>query len=641
MDKAYDNYRYSKRRDGGVSFNDFPSVTPPAGWEWQGPWKLDCSSNTDKHGWSYGVDFSMLSYPFTSGSGTRALTHFVRRRRWVRQRRRVVSSQSPQPPQRISSRRGQAAGANSTNGGEAVSSDDSNVLLGVVLPGCGLAVPLYLLEVSGDLRVRPMLPASEESETLLAHHNWSVGASEGAHNVVLNMESLDATSARLLQCTASHQAPTLSTTGEVPTLTDNVQASKSVRSFSAESLRSVVCFISLRVDAQNLPNAGPYGLDWRISLHPPLAVQNLLPVPADYNIYEVPTGAFSAVKRQSGMVEAGGTIAVYSADVRRQTGLMFVPRGYQWHTKYPLVLSFGYSSHSAGVGTPKMMPSTFALSNANTKVPLLVHVERELVNGPTSSEQPGRSDPGAELAVGNRMLVRVHVPLWVLNLTQTLVSVAISERAKSGPPVAAARRLAYGSTERADASVHGAAASHMAKALTLDTIDCSSQTKGATAPSQPQSHCQVLPGSCELLSYTASTNIGQDMGPARETVLQVGILGAPWSPGLVFAASTDERSVPRKGDAVANASSSLQESRPVLLRAHVPQNGAVLEVVAHLQVCSPCVFSLMNPCVIARGSCYCVVGTRPADTICTPLWEPACFGGFHACHLNKVLTWLP
>jgi hypothetical protein len=364
---------------------------------------------------------------------------------------------------------------------------------------------------------------------------------------------------------------------------------KSRRSFSAESLRSVTCFISLRIDAQSLPNAGPYGLDWCLWLQPPLAVQSLLPVPSDYDVYELPAAASTAVLRQSGAVEAGGQIAVYSADVRRQVGLKIVPRGYQWHARTPVVLSFGYSSHTAGVGAPKTLPTSFELCNANTKVPLLVHLERELINGPpstASTEQLSRSDPGSEVAVGNGMLVRVHVPLWVLNLTQTLISVAISKRAPHGPPVAAARRLAYGpaGAGAADASVHSAA-SHMAKALTLDTVECSAQARNAAAPAQPQSHCQVLPGSCELLSYTACRELGLDAGPAKETVLQVGILGASWSPELVFAASTEEEVGTRKRDAVANASCSLQESRPVLLRAHVLQNGTVLEVVAHLQVC--------------------------------------------------------
>ena len=35
-----------------------------AGWEWEGAWQVDrLSAGVDNEGWSYGSDFSMLSYP--------------------------------------------------------------------------------------------------------------------------------------------------------------------------------------------------------------------------------------------------------------------------------------------------------------------------------------------------------------------------------------------------------------------------------------------------------------------------------------------------------------------------------------------------------------------------------------------------
>ena len=35
-----------------------------AGWEWEGAWQVDKSSGeVDDEGWSYGSDFSMLTYP--------------------------------------------------------------------------------------------------------------------------------------------------------------------------------------------------------------------------------------------------------------------------------------------------------------------------------------------------------------------------------------------------------------------------------------------------------------------------------------------------------------------------------------------------------------------------------------------------
>ena len=51
-----------------------------AGWEWEGPWEAE--------DWTYAPDWSVMSYPPTPSSKERNLVDFVRRRRWVRRRRR-------------------------------------------------------------------------------------------------------------------------------------------------------------------------------------------------------------------------------------------------------------------------------------------------------------------------------------------------------------------------------------------------------------------------------------------------------------------------------------------------------------------------------------------------------------------------
>jgi hypothetical protein len=64
---------------------------PPPGWRWvESKWHLDLSGvfsdSTDNDGWSYGLDFPWVLYPFIPGTGRKKMADFVRRRRWLRTR---------------------------------------------------------------------------------------------------------------------------------------------------------------------------------------------------------------------------------------------------------------------------------------------------------------------------------------------------------------------------------------------------------------------------------------------------------------------------------------------------------------------------------------------------------------------------
>ena len=182
------------------------------------------------------------------------------------------------------------------------------------------------------------------------------------------------------------------------------------------------------------------------------------------------------------------------------------------------------------------------------------------------------------------------------------MTAALTERRGGGAPtMAAARRLAYGSASDLTAvgggagsnsgsrhgSTAGAAAAATAAhgALALDQVDCVKPRGNAPAgPQSPQSHCKVLPGSCELLSHGVQVQGATD----TEVGLFLRVLGAPWSPELVLHGSLDDErdrgAARQRQDPLAKASESLREGRPVLLSAHVPEHGVVLDVVAHLQV---------------------------------------------------------
>ncbi|KAI8809104.1 hypothetical protein BJ742DRAFT_806304 [Cladochytrium replicatum] len=74
------------------------------GWKWVSDWMVDSSGNADPDGWQYNFSFSLPNW-----SGTPNISHYVRRRKWVRMRERengggIPRSPSPQSPSAISNR---------------------------------------------------------------------------------------------------------------------------------------------------------------------------------------------------------------------------------------------------------------------------------------------------------------------------------------------------------------------------------------------------------------------------------------------------------------------------------------------------------------------------------------------------------
>lgn len=223
-----------------------------------------------------------------------------------------------------------------------------------------------------------------------------------------------------------------------------------------------------------------------------------------------------------------------------------------------------------------MLPAHMSLANPNTKTALRVHIEREL--DMFVEDDTKELDPGAEIAMGCPMLVRLFVPFWVLNLTQVLISTALVERTRRSISPDIGRVSSSGGERRGSQPAQEA---HVSAPLRLDTVECST-AHGAHSPPNPCSHCQVLPGTCELLSYTPSNS---HRGRGVEVAVHINVIGAPWSPGLVLMMAADQEGMRMHDSPVDAASESLRDGRPVLLRAHVPENGMVLDIVAHLQVC--------------------------------------------------------
>lgn len=98
---------------------------------------------------------------------------------------------------------------------------------------------------------------------------------------------------------------------------------QSVASPRAAVTRAPGCWISTVVECHQLTlQAGLDAInDWRIVARPPLVVQNLLPVKAYYALYEKIQSTKQPVMRQQGEVPGGGSVNVYSVDVRQQVRL--------------------------------------------------------------------------------------------------------------------------------------------------------------------------------------------------------------------------------------------------------------------------------------------------------------------------------
>jgi hypothetical protein len=78
--------------------------------------------------------------------------------------------------------------------------------------------------------------------------------------------------------------------------------------------------------------------DWRISFNSILRLENKLPYEAEYAIWEISTKS-NMVEKQHGIVPSGGSVFIYSADIRKPIYLtLFLQNG--WILEKVLCLSF-------------------------------------------------------------------------------------------------------------------------------------------------------------------------------------------------------------------------------------------------------------------------------------------------------------
>ncbi|KAL4447306.1 hypothetical protein ABPG77_007339, partial [Micractinium sp. CCAP 211/92] len=574
--------------------DSFPTVDPPRGWEWESSWQLDQGPSTDADGWAYAPDFKQLHFPPPTGAQKPSINDYVRRRRWVRRRRRTGSK--PAPLASLAA----ALGTDHKKPRKQVVT--SRQVLGRAAPGEALPLPLGWSSPGRQLQLRPVLsssrPASagqqeqqpagegspgkaegqppreesaEEAGQLHAAHDWSQGTADG--HATLRLDGLDEGVTRLVCCSSLHNTA-LGSAGSEMEVSD--------------------LWFSLGVEGDILAaskQAKPT-TDWRIVVSAPLRLTNQLPVAGSLLVWEqqAEAGKGNLVGRQTVQVASGDTVAIHTADMRRVVSFTFYPEGYEWVEPAPTVLSEGHSGRGRG---RQQLPDRFRLVRPGASAPLEVFVQRSIEWGTWLLGAKEELDPGAVVAMGVPMTVTLLAPLWVVNATSLAVDAVIVPLEAAPPP-----RPSTGVTlrgRRVSAATPDTLKSEAAL-RTINTDDADPQQRG-----EYRQRRFVAPASMELLSYplpsflassasqlpSASTEPGQQAAQQAEKRRRYGVrlrvAGSGWTPALALDAG-DPDGAGNGATSQQLQADSLQGARPVLLRALVREEGLVHEVVATLDV---------------------------------------------------------
>lgn len=83
------------------------------------------------------------------------------------------------------------------------------------------------------------------------------------------------------------------------------------------------------------------------------------------------------VLRQSGHIDSGERVHIYSADMRRTVSLQFYPDGYELVEPQPVLISQGYSSPQAGVQGRQKLPERFLVQRSGGE-PQEIFLDRDI-----------------------------------------------------------------------------------------------------------------------------------------------------------------------------------------------------------------------------------------------------------------------
>ncbi|XP_059643008.1 uncharacterized protein LOC132284858 [Cornus florida] len=340
-------------RDFSYSSNDFFEPSLPLGWTWISKWTIDKPQFGDNDGWAYGPDYPSLKWPPTSSkSSAKSALDSVRRRCWIRTRQTVIKQ-----------------GIN-----------NSNNVVGTIIPGSSTVLPWRSIAKDSDccLQVRPFVDHAEPS------YSWGCAVAVGSvYTCGKDQSSMDQNFfSRQNTLKQGHEIP-------VSLFKLNQLEKKDVLFCCCPATGTKQFWLSIGADASALHtelNAPVY--DWKISINSSLKLENRLPYPAEFTIWEKSKEGDS-VERQCGIISSQGSVHIYSADIRKPIYLSLVVQG-DWLLEKDPVLILDSSSNDH--------VSSFWLVHQRTKRRLRVSIERDM-GGTTAAPKN----------------IRFFVPYWINN----------------------------------------------------------------------------------------------------------------------------------------------------------------------------------------------------------------------------------
>ncbi|KAL5782083.1 hypothetical protein ACOSP7_007112 [Xanthoceras sorbifolium] len=337
--------------DFSYSSNEFFEPPLPPGWQWTSTWNIDKSQFVDDDGWAYGPDFQGLRWPPTSSKSSLKSAHdVVRRRRWIRTR---------QPD------------------AEQDGSNMNGVFL-AISPGSSVVLPWRCAFKDSDqcLLVRPGF--DHQPSFAWGHAVAGSSFAFGKDQPLVDQVSV---------CKQN----TLKQGSKMPNFAFklNQLEKKDLLICCSPSTGSKQVWLSVGADASVLHtelNTPVY--DWRISINSPLKLENRLPCPAEFTVWEKAKDG-NYIEKQQGVIASRKTVHIYSADVQKPLYLtLFVQGG--WVLEKDPVPILDLSSNG--------LISSFWMFHQQSKRRLRVRIERDM--------------GGTNLAPKT---IRFFVPYWIMN----------------------------------------------------------------------------------------------------------------------------------------------------------------------------------------------------------------------------------
>lgn len=268
---------------------DFFEPSLPPGWQWTSAWIVDKSSPVDRDGWTYGPDFHSLKWPPAKCS-SKSARDIVRRRRWIRRRQQLTGQ-----------------GQNNMNSAFISINPESSAVL-----------PWKSISKYSDkyLQVRPYADDHCQSE-----YSWGQPVAFGSgYTLEKEQPFID-------QGVLTRQG-TFKQGSKMPSAFKLNQLEKKDALFHCSSGTSSNPFwLSVGADASILHtelNAPVY--DWRISINSPLKLENQLPCPAEFTVWEKLENE-GCVERDHGIISSRKGAFVYSVDIRKPIYLTLLVQG--------------------------------------------------------------------------------------------------------------------------------------------------------------------------------------------------------------------------------------------------------------------------------------------------------------------------